>query len=114
MRCPVCQNEWADDINICPICGKDLEKAADQKWVIIGTIEDKMSADLAREALKDKEIPAVIFSRSGFFGDVGLPLRPFYKAGAAAFEVSVMTADIEEAKAILEMILGENWHGKEV
>ena len=74
--CPVCKTEVEDDSTSCPICGNDFEKTGEVSWVVVGEIEDKISADFAREALKSYDIPAVIFSRSGFFGRVGLPVYP--------------------------------------
>ncbi len=83
------------------------------KWVVLGMIEDKISADYAKETLKTYDIPAVIFSKSGFFGEIGLPLATFYKPGIGLFEVSVPEESIEEAIDILNMILGDKWQRKE-
>jgi hypothetical protein len=80
--------------------------------VVLGSIEDKLSADFARETLKDMNIPAVIISKSGFFGDIGLPLNPFYKPGEAMFEVSVPQGFEEEACDALDMTLGDKWQRK--
>jgi hypothetical protein len=81
--------------------------------VILGTIKDKISADFAKEALKSYEIPVVVFSRSGFFGNAGLPLNPIYSSRTAAFEISVPVRFAEEATDILDMTLGSRWSRKE-
>jgi hypothetical protein len=78
-------------------------------WVKIGSIADCLSADFAREVLCSYEIPAVVISRSGFFGQAGLTLTRFYKSGASLFEVSVPSDVIEEACGVLDMTLGETW-----
>ena len=113
--CPTCRNEWDDALSSCPVCGNDME--AEEKrpdWIVIGTIDDKLSADFAREALKSYEIPAVIISRSGFFGNIGLTLNPFHNTKAvAAFEVTVPDGYVEEAVQVLEMVAGARWHRKE-
>ncbi len=81
---------------------------------MIGTIDNKLAADFARETLKSYDIPAVIISRSGFFGDVGLTLNPFHNSGTvASFEVRVPTSHIEEAVSVVKMIGGDGWHPQE-
>ncbi|MEW6413118.1 MAG: hypothetical protein AB1483_11725 [Candidatus Zixiibacteriota bacterium] len=97
----------------CYICGHELNDAEDQQWVSLGEIEDKFSADFATETLGSYEIPVVIISRSGFFGNIGLPLNPFYKPGSALFEVMVPQEYIQEASDILDMTLGDKWQRKE-
>ncbi|UCD65125.1 MAG: hypothetical protein JSW34_06765, partial [Candidatus Zixiibacteriota bacterium] len=71
------------------------------------------SADFARETLAGSGIPTVIFSRSGFFGNIGLPLNPFYRPGHAAFEISVPEEFAQEAQELLDMTLGDKWQKKE-
>jgi hypothetical protein len=102
-----------EDATNCYICGHELDDNEKQEWIALGEIEDKFSADFARETLQSYEIPAVIFSRSGFFGNIGLPLNPFYKAGAALFEIMVPKEYTREAADILDMTLGEKWQRKE-
>ncbi len=111
--CPACKNEIEDDASSCYICGFDLIERTETKWIVIGEVEDKLSADLGKEVLDSYNIPAVVFSRSGFFGNIGLPLNPFYKAGSALFEVSVPEEFSEEAADILDMTIGSKWHRKE-
>jgi hypothetical protein len=111
--CPVCNAEIDDDASDCYVCGRERDKAGAAKWLTIGEIEDKLSSDFAKEVLASYEIPVVIFSRSGFFGNIGLPLNPFYKSGSALFEVSVPEEFGEEARDILQATLGTKWHGKE-
>jgi hypothetical protein len=84
-----------------------------EEWVILGMIEDKLSADFAEETLKSYEIPSVVISRSGFFGDVGLPLNPIYSTKAPSYEIRVPAMHAEEAVGILDMTLGEKWQRKE-
>jgi len=112
--CPDCKAEWMPQTEDCPICGRDLaDEKHDSEWILLGTIEDKVSADFARETLTTYEIPAVIVSKSGFFGAIGLTLHSFYSGQAGLFEVSVPSDDVEEAAEILTMTLGEKWHRKE-
>lgn len=78
-----------------------------------GSIDDKLSADYAREVLKSFEIPVVITSRSGFFGEIGLPMNPFYSSGSPMFEVSVPSEYKDEAIEFLVSAVGDRFHRKE-
>lgn len=111
--CPKCKTELEGSPAQCYVCGADLESEEEAGWMMLGTVEDKPFADLARETLKSLGIPAAVISSSGFFGNAGLPLNPFYKPRAASFEVRVPTAHAEEADALLEATLGEKWHREE-
>ncbi len=102
-----------EDATSCYICGHELNESEDLDWITLGAIEDKFSADFAKETLASYEIPAVILSKSGFFGNIGLPLNPFYKTGTALFEVMVPKEFIQEASDILDMTLGEKWQRKD-
>ena len=94
----------------CPICSKELTKGGQGvTWVKIGAISDSISADFAREVLKSYDIPAVVISKSGFFGQAGLTFTTFYKPGANLYEVSVPEDVVEEACGVLEMALGDAW-----
>jgi hypothetical protein len=73
-----------------------------------------MTADFAREVLESCEIPAVVLSRSGFFGTIGLTLPSFYKSGAAPFELSVPQSLVDEANEALTSALGDHWQKKEL
>ena len=115
MYCPVCKNELSDDLQTCYVCGNDPKSVSSEsgEWVMLGIIEDKVLADLGRETLKSCNIPVVLFSKSGFFGNAGLLLAPFHSNSSAAFEISVPKEYADEAADTLEMTLGEKWHRKE-
>jgi hypothetical protein len=100
------------DVQSCFVCGHDPEKTTsdDEDWLVLGIIDDKVHADLARETLKSCNIPAVVISKSGFFGNIGLSLNPFYTNSSAAFEVSVPQNFADEAANVLESTVGEKWH----
>lgn len=114
--CPVCKNNWDDNLTECPICTGELQssngadaESANQGWILLGYVSDKMSADYAKEVLHSYEIPAVVISKSGFFGQAGLILPGFYKSGMALFEVSVPFDQVVEAVDIMNMVLGDKW-----
>lgn len=115
--CPVCKVNWDDTMSECPVCSHELGNApADAEagsWILLGSVGDKISADYAKEVLSSYEIPVVVISKSGFFGQAGLTLHTFYKPGSLLFEVSVPAEWVEEATEIMEMILGDKWQRKE-
>lgn len=111
--CPACKSQNADDAVECAICGVEIDRAVQSQWLTIGAVDDKLSADLAREILEQHEIPVVVFSRSGAFGTFGLPLQPFYRAGADLFEIIVPQPFEEEAVDLLDATLGDSWRRKE-
>jgi hypothetical protein len=112
--CPVCNAELSNEMQTCFVCGHDSENSSeiDEEWIVLGIIEDKLHADLAKETLKSCNIPAVIFSRSGFFGNIGLMFNPFYSDHSPAFEIQVPENYIEEAANVLDSTLGEKWQRK--
>lgn len=88
---------------------RELENSSGESWQVIGNIADPINAGFAKEVLKSYEVPAVVISKSGFFGTVGLNLPTFYKAGIDLFEVRVPSDRIEEANDLLTMALGDAW-----
>jgi hypothetical protein len=101
----------------CPICSAELTQEVEEEsqgaWVKLGAIEDRFSADYARAVLDSYDIPAVVISKSGFFGQVGLTFHSFYKSGSLLFEVSVPVEYVEEAAGVLDMAIGDKWRRKE-
>ena len=115
--CPACKAEWDAQSTECPICGRDLTSDdaddAEQPWVVLGMIADRISADFARETLRAYEVPAIVVSKAGYFGTAGLTMTHFYSGAAALFEVSVPPRYREVADEILRMAVGERWQRKE-
>ena len=110
MLCPKCKVELKNGKVDCPICGFESAKDEEQEWVVLGTIEDRPFADLARETLKSLDIPAVVVSRAGFFGNVGLPLNSIFDGGkAGVFEIKTPKSFAKEAAETLDMTLGDKW-----
>ena len=113
MFCPVCKSEISGDAENCPICGSKIDAEDKSQWVVLGTIDEKYWADYAKETLATYEIPSIIFSKSGFFGNIGIQFTPFFKQASSSFEISIMKDDVEEAVEILNTILNDKWHRKD-
>lgn len=111
--CPECNIELKGDPQRCYVCGHPVMSDERTDWVVLGMVDGKPFADLARETLKSLNIPAVVISKSGFFGNVGLPLNPIYESKPSSFEISVPATYQDEAMEVLEATLGERWQRKE-
>lgn len=111
--CSECNVELKPGDESCFVCGKTIKEYSEKAWVVIGSVEDKISADFVKATLESQDIPVVVISKSGFFGTAGLPLVPFYSPKSAMFEVSVPVAFSEDARTVCSMTLGDKWQEKE-
>lgn len=111
--CPRCRETFAGDLTSCPKCNYDFENNSNETqgegWQLIARIYDKTSADFAKETLESYNIPTVVISESGYFGQVGLNLPSISGKGMGKFQIHVPLESIEEAEDILNMILGDDW-----
>lgn len=114
--CPKCNEDFDSDLSACPKCNPDLNngmgdsaKANNGGWVVIGHVRDKTTADYARETLEAYDIPGVVFSESGFFGQAGLNLPSPSGKHIGTFKIQVPAGLVKDAFNIMNMILGESW-----
>ncbi|MBN2226320.1 MAG: hypothetical protein JW763_03050 [candidate division Zixibacteria bacterium] len=112
--CPKCRENYAGDLSACPACGYEFEQndaPADDKgeWILVAKVNDATSANFVKETLQSYNIPVVLFSESGFFGQAGLNLPQAYGKQLGQFQIHVPADFREETEDILTMILGDNW-----
>jgi len=116
--CPRCREFFEGDLTSCPKCNYDFnsdkedeedEGAGEEQWIIIGRVRNRTTADYAVETLKSYDIPAVVVSESGYFGDVGLNLPSATGKHMGLFQIHITADKYDEAVDVLDMILGENW-----
>ncbi|MBU8933585.1 MAG: hypothetical protein KOO62_06225 [candidate division Zixibacteria bacterium] len=107
--CPECNAELDGTPTHCHVCGCELVTEDLADWEVLGSIENRMWAESARETLRSSGIPSTVISKSGFFGNAGLPLNPIYESKDATFQISVPTVHTSEAGELLDMTLGDNW-----
>ncbi len=121
--CPSCRYEYEPHATVCPDCEVQLvdtlpeqnqERIPDdvdieREWAKIARFHSMYFADLAVQALRAKEIPAVIQSHAGYFGmvmNMGLvPLRP----DSVAVFLWVPHEYVDQAAKEAEVVLGEEW-----
>ena len=84
--------DWDDDDD------DDTDEEDLEDWVTIGYATDKVTADYIIDSLQAYDIPATIINKSGFLGDIGIPLAasPF-GGGTGAYEIMTPAESIEEA-----------------
>lgn len=110
MSCPTCNYHPLSSSEDCPVCGFEAPESNEAEWVMLGTIDDSMSADFAREVFISYDIPAVVISKSGYFGQFGLFFHGFHSGQLQEFEVSVPMAHSIAASELLAMTVGSHWH----
>ncbi|MDF1544832.1 MAG: hypothetical protein P1R58_06980 [bacterium] len=111
MLCPKCKSELSEGATSCFVCNTKIGDGAEagRAWSLAGYIGDKITADFANETLLSFEIPSVVISKSGFFGNAGLALTSFFGDSDQLFEISVPSHLVEEATEILNNTLGSGW-----
>ena len=114
MYCPKCKSALPDGSVACDICGWELSTDEQSEWGVVGTVEQQVFADLARETLNSQDIPNVVVSKGGFFGSVGLNFNPLFDSRKPwVFEVSVPAVFASEAAELLDVTLGDKWKRKD-
>jgi hypothetical protein len=86
------------------------ENVGDATWVVIGFVSDRVMADFVINSLRSYEIPAVLNSKSGFFGTVGMTSVELpFSGGTGAYEILTIAEKAEEACDIAGMVGGDKW-----
>jgi hypothetical protein len=122
--CPKCKYEYRPGMFDCPDCGSRLvdvlpgedDSATDgdqpqyEDWVEIGRLTSQQYAEMLVEALKAKDIPAVVHSLTGHFGATGqMGTHLFRPISGAYYALFVPREFVEDADLEAETILGEEW-----
>lgn len=123
MFCPKCRYEYEPHIFECPDCGEKLvvalpdesgtptidEKEAYADWVPLVSLNSPTSAQMVMDVLRQKNIPAVVLSGGGYFGQTGsmgpssqLPIKGNYT-------LMVPEDYVADADGEGETILGDEW-----
>ena len=121
--CPKCRYEYKPGITTCPDCEESLvdtlpevseeNDTADEpdydNWVQIARLTSPQFVEMVVEALRAKDIPAVIHSEGGYFGKTGqMGVHSFIPAGWG-YTLLVPEEFVIDADREAEVILGDEW-----
>ena len=119
MYCPNCGLEYDDGEDHCHDCGEDLvsdkpesteaEEAIYKDWVEIARLTSLQSAEMLLEVLRNKDIPSVLRSGAGYFGQTGQMGPSSYQPVGGAFTLLVPQDFVADADREGTAILGEEW-----
>ena len=86
------------------------EVPSDATWIVVGNVADRVTADFVIESLRSYEIPAVLNSKSGFFGTIGMTsLESPFSGSSGAYEILTVSEKVKEACDIASMVAGDKW-----
>lgn len=121
--CPLCRCEYMPGVTLCSDCQVDLvealpdekEKEEEEKedryhdWVPLAHLTSMQLAEMLVEGLRAKNIPAVLRSSAGYFGQVGTMGVSSYQPVGGAYTVLVPREYAGDAESEAEVILGDEW-----
>ncbi len=126
--CPKCRYEYEPNVTECPDCnvalvtslpqneetGYPFDGSLDDDWVRIGRLTSEHYAHMLIEALKAKDIPAVINSGVGYFGATGqMGISSFLPVGGG-YSILVPRQFSEQANTEASVLLGDQWISSKV
>lgn len=114
--CPLCHYEYKSEVQICPDCRVDLvpelivkDDSEYRDWIPLARIMSQQVAEMVLEALREKDIPAVIESGTGYFGTAGAMGPTLYAPIGGGYTIMVPAEYAAEADGEGETILGDDW-----
>jgi hypothetical protein len=123
--CPKCRAEYTEQIEACPECGKPLVESLPEQpgetspspdieteykeWVQLARLTSQQYAEMVVEALRAKNIPAVILSGTGHFGQLGMMNVSLYLPIGGGYSVMVPRKFAVDADREGSLLLGDVW-----
>ena len=117
MFCPKCRYEYEPHVFTCPDCGEKLvvtlpeEETEPQyeNWVELVHLTAKMSADMVVEVFRSKDIPVVVLSEAGYFGQTGQMGPSAFQPIAGFYSILVPEEFASDADNEGAALLGDEW-----
>ena len=108
--CHVCAAECADDAELCPVCGAQLDREIEQEEENAGAIienpcfavsvADIVTPEIYQDMLKENGIPFTLSDKA--------EVRVVFGGGMSAVDIYVDESDLDKAKEIYEQVLESN------
>lgn len=115
--CPKCRYEYRPEISECPDCNERLvstmppepesESPGYTDWIPIARLSSPQDAQILVEALRSKEIPALVKDSSGYLGQIGLSSFASMVGGVAT--LLVPRDFFDDACREAQVIFGNEW-----
>ncbi|UCD62916.1 MAG: hypothetical protein JSW34_09150 [Candidatus Zixiibacteriota bacterium] len=121
MFCPKCRYEYRPEVTTCPDCDEPLvsripEPSEDPTaeddigdWIPLARMASREYAEMIIGALNERDIPAVIHSGTGHFGQTGQMGVSSHNPIGGRYLLLVPDEYSAEADTVGMMILGEEW-----
>lgn len=121
--CPVCKYEYNIECSLCPDCEERLvavlapetetveELSEDnyKDWIKVAKFNSDLPAKLILETLRMNDVPAIILSDTGHFGQTGQMGPSSFNSIGGNYNLMVPRDKVTEADEIGQAILGEDW-----
>ena len=121
--CPKCRYEYNPEVSICPDCSEylvaklpeidasnsEIDDMGYDNWVKIGRLSSQAYANMINDGLQSKNIPVVIISGAGHFGQTGQMGTSSFLPVGGGYIVLVPEEFVEDANHEAEIILGDEW-----
>ena len=121
--CPKCTYEYRPEVTVCHDCGEklvaelpkddfswaDLPVDEEKEWIPLAQLTSNQMAEILKEALEVKNIPVVLRSSTGHFGETGQMGVSSFRQVGGAYIVFVDKKFAIDADKEAQLILGEEW-----
>ena len=122
--CPKCRYEYKSGVSTCPDCDEALVSALPtsdpgpesvtipqeyKDWVQLARLASYQSAQMVMEAWNAKDIPGVVLSGAGHFGQTGQMGPSSFKPVGGEYSMMVPPEHVVNADVEASGILGDEW-----